>query len=631
MFKKLKYFLIPFVIIVILQLIFISDFWNNIEHKAYDIFYLLRGEKEVSGNIAIVEIGDDTFNTLDERWPFPRGFHAHLIENLEKAGVRQIIFDIEFTEKSDPENDKKLIEVCKKYDNIIQAGKLIRTKYKNSIRKQFLTPMQELLAVNDKWGTVNISSDIDGFVRMYELYQLKRDKIKLSLGCMSLYENLRRKNLSPAENFNNTSNFLTFGDINIPKIGSKSCMINYYGPARTFATYDYSDVIDDSTFTTSFERQLETNLDQYNSLKDKFEDKIVLIGLTAVEFHDTHYTPFFSKTHELTPGVEIHANFIEMSMNRDFITEYPHLIYLLIFVVLSFILFFINLKLKPIISLFITLILALGYIVFSYILFIDSLVKIPILEIPILLILVYIVALVFHYIKTAQERKFIKNAFGQYIAPDLVEELLKDPAKLEYGGAQKEISVLYSDIVSFTPYTEGHTPKETVDILREYLTAMVEIITKNKGTLDKFVGDEIVAIFGAPLDMEDHASWACKVALEMREKMNKLHKKWENEGKDSFEIGIGINSGDVTVGNLGSEQIFDYTAIGDNMNAGARIEALTRDYETKNNIIISEATFKMAKKYVIAEYIDDTQVKGKTETIKIYELIGRKKEVSNET
>ena len=205
-----------------------------------------------------------------------------------------------------------------------------------------------------------------------------------------------------------------------------------------------------------------------------------------------------------------------------------------------------------------------------------------------------------------------------------MEELIKDPTKLEYGGSLKNISVLYSDIVSFTSYTETHSPKETVELLREYLTAMVEVVKDNKGTLDKFVGDEIVALFGAPVELEDHAYWAAKTALEMRYKMQELQEKWKKNNRDPFEIGIGINSGEVTVGNLGSEQIFDYTAIGDNMNAGARIEALTRNYKTENNILISESTKILIEDKFEVEYVDDAMVKGKSKPIKVYQLLAMK-------
>ncbi len=620
--KIVKYAIISFILFVIFRILFITNFWHNLEHKASDVFFMLRGEREISGDIVIVEIGDDTFNTLNERWPFPREYHAKLIENLEMAGASQIIFDIEFTERTNIDSDSRLAATIAKYDNIILSGKLIRTQYNNSLREQLLSPISLLTQTGTKWGTVNISVDPDGFVRRYELFQKRAKEIKLSIGAIAMAHHYKLDILS--EYIENYPKFFKIGSNYIPKVTSKSALINYYGPARTFNTYDYADIIDDSTFTTSFEKELETNLDQYYQLAGNFKNKIVLIGLTSVEFHDTHHMPFFSENNQLMPGVEIHANFIETVLRNDYLKQFPMIPYLLFIFIVTILLFIFNSLIRPTISVFINLALIIGFTWFSYFLFSTKQTLIPILEIPILIIIIYIVGLVLQYIQTVKERKFIKQAFGQYIAPELVEELIKDPKKLEYGGVQKEVTVLYSDIVSFTPYTESHTPKETVDILREYLTEMVNIITENKGTLDKFVGDEIVAMFGAPVDLEDHAYYACKTAMEMRHRMTELHEKWESENRDPFEIGIGINTGVVTVGNLGSEQIFDYTAIGDNMNAGARIETLTRDYETKNNIIISDSTYEQVIDKVEANYIDDATVKGKKIVIRIHELLSIK-------
>jgi len=599
--------------------LFITNFWINLEHKANDALFLLRGEQEISDNIVIVEISDDTFNTLNERWPFPREYHARLIENLEMAGASQIIFDIEFTERTNIDADSKLAAAIAKYDNIILSGKLIKTQYSNSVREQLLSPIPILIQTGTEWGTVNISTDPDGFVRRYELFQKRAKEIKLSIGTIAIARHYKLDPLS--EDIQNYPKFFKIGSNFIPKVTSKSALINYYGPARTFSTYDFADVIDDSTFTTNFEKELETELDQYYQLAENFKDKIVLIGLTSVEFHDTHHTPFFSEDNQLMPGVEIHANFIETVLRHNYLKKYSMILYLLFFFIITMLLFIFNSLIRPTISVFINIVLGLLYIWFSYFLFSTRKILLPTMEIPILIIVVYIIGLVIQYIQTVKERKFIKQAFGQYIAPELVEELIKDPKKLEYGGVQKELTVLYSDIVDFTPYTESHSPKETVEILREYLTEMVNIITENKGTLDKFVGDEIVAIFGAPVDLEDHALYACKAAMEMRQRMDELQEKWESENRDSFEMGIGINTGVVTVGNLGSEQIFDYTAIGDNMNAGARVEGLTRDYETTNNIIISDSTYEQVKDKVEARYIDDATVKGKKIIIRIHELI----------
>jgi len=489
----------------------------------------MRGTKEISDDIVIVEIGDDTFNTLNERWPFPRNYHAHLIENLEKAGAKQIIFDIEFTEKTNPISDELLARTTGKYNNIILAGKLIKTVYANSIREQLLAPINLITQRGVEWGTVNISADADGFVRKYELFQRKGKEIKLSIGVLSLVRTYWLEKLD--EEVKNFSGFFRIGGNLIPKATSKSTLINYYGPSRTFRVFDYADVIDDSIFTTAFEKELEADLNQYYQLKQDLEGKIVLIGLTSVEFHDTHHTPFFSKDQQLMPGVEIHANFIEMALRQDYLREFSYIKFLIIFFILSFLLFYMNSSIKPTFSIIINLILLVGYLGYSYFLFVRKSLLIPTLEIPVLIIVIYIAGLIFQYLKTLQERKFIKHAFGHYIAPELVDELLQDPKKLEYGGEQKELTVLYSDIVSFTPYTESHAPKETVDILREYLTEMVEVITNNKGTLDKFVGDEIVAIFGAPINLKDHAFWACKAALEMRQRINELKEKWKAEKK----------------------------------------------------------------------------------------------------
>jgi len=327
--KILKYITISFIIFVVLRVLFITNFWQNLEHKANDIFFILRGEQEISDKIVIVEIGDDTFNSLNERWPFPREYHAKLIENLEKAGASQIIFDIEFTEQTNIDADLKLASTIAKHDNIVLSGKLIRTQYNDSIREQLLSPISLLTQTGTKWGTVNISADHDGFVRRYELFQKRTNEIKLSIASIALanhYElDIQSKEIS------NHTKFFRIGSKYIPKVTSRSALINFYGPAKTFKTFDYSDVIDDSTFTTNFEKELETHLDQYYELAANFKDKIVLIGLTSVEFHDTHHTPFFSEENELTPGVEIHANFIETVLRSDFLDEFQVIPYLLIF------------------------------------------------------------------------------------------------------------------------------------------------------------------------------------------------------------------------------------------------------------------------------------------------------------
>ncbi len=611
MIKKIFYALLITIFII---LIFDTGFISNIEHKAKDMMFIVRGKNPLSDNIVIVEIGDDTFGSLNIQWPFPRSYYARLIENLEKAQAREIIFDIEFTEDSNPIQDSILSETASKYNNIIFAGKIISDNKSSYKRYQVLTPIQKLR--KNLWGIVNIVNDQDGFVRRYQLFQNVGERNYYSLGVKAsqIFKSF-------PERIENKRKYLQIGDTYIPKFNKTTALLNYFGPSGYFAHYDFADVIDDETF------ELQTlDLNSYNDLlkKEVFKNKIVLVGVTAVEFHDVHPTPFFIKTKTLMPGVEIHATFIEMFIQKKFLKNISYLLFVLILFLLSIVYFFITTYVSPNKSVYIVLISVLSYLGLSFYLFSSKDIILPILQIPFLLIFIYVVSLIYHYIKTVKERKFIKDAFERYLAPNLVQELLKSPGKLHYGGEQKEITVLFSDIRSFTPYTESHSPKETVMILQEYLTAMVGVIIKNKGTLDKFVGDEIMALFGVPVELDNSAYWACKAAYEMRLKLKELHKKWEAEGKDTFEIGIGINTGFATVGNLGSEQIFDYTAIGDTVNAGARLEAINKQYDTENHIIISESTYKMAKDKIIAEYLDDVLVKGKSIPIKIYQLLGIK-------
>lgn len=611
--NKKNLFIYPLLTVILVLILSTSELIGNLENKAKDLLFLIRGKKPVSDNVVLVEVGDDTFGSLNEQWPFPRTYYAKLIDNLEKAGAREIIFDIEFTEKSNAIADSILGETASKYKNIIFAGKIISTKGSDYSRAQILTPINELS--KNKWGLVNITNDNDGFVRKYELFQKHSGSYYYSLGAVAA------SMLNPKDKTEDHKKFLKLGNRYIPKATSSGTLLNFYGPAGYFKHYDFADVLDDSSFTLP-----NLDLDTFDEYYEAgvFKDKIVLIGVSAVEFHDSHRTPFFLENRKLTPGLEIHASFIEMFLNNDFLKNFSYIYFMGILLILTFLFFYLNILIPPNKSIFITLLSIIMYMVAIYFAFVKSNTLIPIIELPLSLIFVYIISMIYHYLKTLNERKFIKQAFEHYLAPSLVEELIKDPKKLGYGGAQKEISVLFSDIRSFTPYSESHTAKETADILREYLTAMVDVIIKNNGTLDKFVGDEIMALYGTPVELDNHAYHACKTALEMAKKLSELKEKWKKERKDGFDIGIGVNSGFAVVGNLGSEQIFDYTGIGDTINAGARLESINKQYNTQNHIIISEATYKMAEDKLIVKYIDDVLVKGKSIPIKIYELIGLK-------
>jgi adenylate cyclase len=208
----------------------------------------------------------------------------------------------------------------------------------------------------------------------------------------------------------------------------------------------------------------------------------------------------------------------------------------------------------------------------------------------------------------------------------VVEEMLKNPDKLKLGGEKKDLTVLFSDIRGFTSISERMTPEGLVKFLNEYLTKMTDLVFKYDGLLDKYMGDAIMAIWGAPLDQPDHVRRACLTALDMVEELHRLQKKWSAEGMPFLNIGIGVNAGPMVVGNMGSDRRFDYTVMGDSVNLGSRLEGLNKTYGT--NILASEMTFEKVKEEFLGRELDLVRVKGKDRPVKIYELLSLVKTAS---
>jgi adenylate cyclase len=242
---------------------------------------------------------------------------------------------------------------------------------------------------------------------------------------------------------------------------------------------------------------------------------------------------------------------------------------------------------------------------------------------PSLALVVAFVAITLYRILTEElQRRWTKRAFQQYVSPEVVERIMQDPAALQFGGELRTLTVLFSDIRDFTTFTEKHDPQVVVQMLREYLTRMTEIVLREGGTLDKYIGDAVMAEFGAPVAYPDHALRACRAALAMTRAVEELAETWRAQGKEPFRIGLGVNTGAMVVGNLGSEQLFDYTVIGDEVNLGARLESLNKEYETTTHIIISEATYEAAKDGIDARPLGEVKVKGKSRPVVVYELCG---------
>jgi adenylate cyclase len=220
-----------------------------------------------------------------------------------------------------------------------------------------------------------------------------------------------------------------------------------------------------------------------------------------------------------------------------------------------------------------------------------------------------------------REKAQLRTVFSQYVSRPVVDRILADPAKAKLGGERKELTVLFSDIRGFSNFAEGMTPEALAAFLHEYLTPMTDLVLASGGTLDKYIGDAIMAIWGAPVDMTDHAARACDVALKMQESLFELNKAWTKRGKPDIAIGIGLNTGPMAVGNMGSTARFEYTVLGDQVNLGSRLEALTKEYGV--GILVGESTARAAGDAFLFREIDLVRVKGRAGAAPVFELVGR--------
>ncbi len=360
-------------------------------------------------------------------------------------------------------------------------------------------------------------------------------------------------------------------------------------------------------------------------LTNTLQGKICIVGLTATGTHDMGPIPLQTDY----PFVGTHSNVLDTVFTQKFLRRASVPVVVGIFIITAVIIGLVSLM-----RLWKGIIFALGYATVYFIIVMFSLhtfgLWLGMMGTLGVVMFSFAGIMSIRFFTEEKEKAWIKKAFSHYMAPDVMNELLRDPSKLRLGGERKVLTVLFSDIKSFTSYSEKRKPEEVVKILNEYLDAMTRVIFDNKGTLDKYVGDEIMAIFGAPRyePPEVSARRAVKTAVEMMEKLALLQDKWAKEGYEALDIGIGINTGEMVVGNMGSSLVMDYTVIGDAVNLGARIEALTRKYN--NNIIISEFTYEYVKDIVEVNPLEAIKVKGKEVPVMMYEVIRLKEGVKIE-
>jgi adenylate cyclase len=351
----------------------------------------------------------------------------------------------------------------------------------------------------------------------------------------------------------------------------------------------------------------------------------VLIGPTAIDLQDYYLSPVSAGVR--MAGVEVHANNIQTLITGKFLRDQSNLsLWLTLFGLLLLNLFVFNkLRVRFAVPLFVfelASVLVAGIVAYEFLIFVN--VVYPILTV----LLSFIGVFLLRFILEQKERKFIEGAFGHYVNQEVVDQILKDPSTLELGGAKREITTFFSDIAGFTSISEKMEPAQLVDFLNGYLGEMTTIILNQKGTLDKYEGDAIMAYWGAPLPSDDHAKRACMAALENQKKLAEMRIEWEKQGLPPIHVRIGLNTGEAIAGNMGSENRFDYTVMGDNVNLASRLESINKQYDSE--LMVSEYTYEPVKDDFVFRELDQIRVKGKEKPVRIYELVALVGEVPAE-
>jgi adenylate cyclase len=662
-----------FIIFIALVLFFIdAPFLRFMELKALDLRMVSRGVIPAGGETIIVAIDEKSLSELG-RWPWPRTTIAKLVDALKGYGAKAVGFDIVFAEPDAnsslnavtelsreakeagirdarllglleekqklADTDAALAQSIEKAGNVtlgyffhisekdvghlteqeIAAGekeiansRFQMVRARKGANEALLThayaaqpnlPRLSEFAGNS--GYFNSFPDSDGVIRWSPLIIKFRDNYytSLALSMIAQYLDWPMLVLNLAE-YGVESVILD--KLEIPTEERGRMLINYLGPGKTFPHYSVSDILNDRLPA------------------ETFKGKIVLVGATATGIYDMRVTPFSA----VYPGIEIHATVIDNILHRNFLIHsgWTRFLDICTIIVMGLIMGTAIPRLKAVAGIALCLALIGAFVAANAAVFIKLNVWMNLIYPALTMITIYLGITIYRYVTEEREKKKIRGAFQYYLTASVVNEILKDPSKLKLGGDKKNLSVMFTDIRGFTSIAEKLTPEELVHLLNEYLTAMTDVVFKYDGLLDKYIGDAIMAVFGAPLDQPDHALRACRTGIEMISELRRLREKWAAEGRPDVNIGVGINSGDMVVGNMGSQMRFDYTVIGDNVNLASRLEGINKEYGT--NIIISEYTYEVVKNELFCRELDAVRVKGKKLPVRIFELLGDKKDAA---
>ena len=584
---------------------------DTLEDKLYDYRFIVRGPLYPPDKIVIAAIDEKSIAKLG-RYPWDRDKLALLVDRLDQASAGLIVFDIILSETE--KNDPRLAEAMNNAGNVLLPIVFIFDKPNNAVSDQLLQsaffnvnnsrrfssyspitapgiliPVPGLIREVMSLGHINMFADSDGTLRWESLVIAYNGRLypSLTLRAAATYLGVPPEKISL-----DATKAVHLGGLEIPTNAYGQMLINYYGGNQTFRQISISDILDGTV-----DPKLLTG-------------KIVLIGATAVGIYDLRVTPYSPAM----PGIEKHASVIASILEQKLLKKAPLVTDVAALMLTGIIFTLLIARLNAAGAASATALAVIFFAATAHYFFARKGVWINVAYPTINVLLIFVSITAYNYEVEEKFAKQIRAMFSSYVTERVVNELIKNPDMARLGGERREITVLFSDVRSFTTFSEKYAPEEVVAILNEYLAVMTEVVFRWEGTLDKFIGDAILAFWGAPMKQDNHAELAVKCALDMMCKLRTLQEKWKSEGKEVLEIGIGINTGEVLVGNIGAEgKKMDYTVIGDHVNLGSRVEGLTKKFHA--SILITETTLSRIRPLIESNVFGHVAITGREKVI----------------
>ncbi len=640
--------------------------WNtSLRYLAFDAYNKMLPRPQTD-HVVIVDIDEMSLARDDlGQWPWSRDVMARLVTNLDEMGAKAVVFDMVFAEsdrtspqtiierqpeerreslkdllRQIPDNDEIFSKAIKDAGNIVTgiiwSSKKEATRRKPRLSKPILlaksvrplietvpsmtgvaTNIPEISRAAAGNGCFGVIPEVDGIIRRVPLLFAFKDPER---DASIMYPSLAVEALRVSQG----------GKTLIKARTLKAGEAGPFDPPLKMSVGKYEIPLDwDGLFFVHFSKKRDKKYIPAWQIVDnkvdatRIKDKIVFVGTSAEGLKDIRSTPL----NLFIPGVELHANVVEQVISGKYLLR-PDILEGVELLVVIFVGMLIILLAPFIGAIFMatfttTLIATIAFVSWHsfevYGLLLD-----PVYP-SLCLLTLFVMSSLLSYIRIEFERKQVREAFGFYISPDFMEELTKDPEKLKLGGDIRELSVMFSDIRNFTSISETMSPEALIQLMNDFLTPMSDLVMENRGTIDKYMGDAMMAFWNAPLDDDAHARHACRTALLMNKALapinEDLKRQADEEGGEPLvlEAGIGINTGPASVGNMGSKQRFAYSALGDTVNLASRLEGQTKQYGVR--VLVGEATRLQVPEFAMLE-LDLIRVKGKQEPERIFVLLG---------